>query len=130
MNDLFLAASRRQLRFATTKGHITTEDLWALSLKSLDAIAVSIDEQIKPERKSFLENPDAKQRETESDNVLRLEILKAVITVKQDENKAAYDAASKRSQREFINSLIEKKKIGAMENLSIEELQAQLAAMQ
>ena len=99
MNDLFLAASRRQLRFATGKGYATVEDLWSLSLKSLDAIAVALDEQIKPGRKSFLENPDARASEAEADNNLRLEILKAVITVKQDENKAAYAEASKRTQR-------------------------------
>ncbi len=130
MNDLFLAASRRQLRFATGKGWATAEDLWSLSLKSLDALAMSIAEEIKPGRKSFLENPDVKASQAEEDNILRLEILKAVITIKQDENKAAYAESAKRTQREFIKGLLEKKKIGAMESMSEDELLAQLKSLE
>ena len=130
MNDLFLAASRRQLRFATNRGHITTEDLWSLNLKSLDSLALSIDEQIKPGRKSFLENPDQKVRAEEEDNVLRLEIIKAVISVKQDENKAALAESSKRNQKAFLKELLEKKKIGAMESLSEAELEAKLKELE
>lgn len=130
MNDLFLTASRRQLRFPTGKGYATVEDLWALSLKSLDSIALAVDEQVKPGRKSFLENPDAKASQAEADNILRLEILKAIITIKQDENKAALAESSKRAQRDFIKGLLEKKKIGAMESMSEEELQAQLKALE
>jgi hypothetical protein len=129
MNNTFLAASRRQLRFNTTRGQITTEDLWLLSLKSLDAIAVAIDELVQTGRKSFLENPDTRQSEADADSTLRLEILKAVITVKQDENKARLAESTKSAQRDFIKSLLEKKKIGAMESMSEEELQAQLAAL-
>jgi hypothetical protein len=38
-------------------------------------------------------------------------------------------STSKRTQRDFIKGLLEKKKIGAMESMSEEELQAQLAAL-
>ena len=129
MNDLFLAASRRQLRFSTTRGHLTTEDLWQLNLKSLDQLAVGVDAETKPGQKSFLENPDAKADAAEADNLLRLEILKAIIQIKQEENKAAVAESSKRRQKEFLKELLEKKKIGAMESMSAEELQAQLDAL-
>ena len=129
MNDLFLAASRRQLRFETNRGHITTEDLWSLSLKSLDQIGQHVITTLKPGTTSLLENPDSKTTEAEADNQLRLEIIKAVISIKQDENKAKLAESAKASQRQFIKELLEKKKIGAMESMSEAELQAQLAAL-
>jgi predicted RNA-binding Zn ribbon-like protein len=124
--NTFLEATRRQLRFATAKGAINTEDLWQLSLKSLDQIALSIDARIQPQKKSFLDNPDAKASREQADNELALEILKEVIRIKQDENRAALEASNKARQKEFLKSLIEKKRVGAMEELSIEELEAKL----
>lgn len=129
-DQLFLTASRRQLRFATTRGHLATEDLWSLSLKQLDALAVSIDEQVKPGgRKTFLENPDTKASEAEADNTLRLEILKTVIGIKQDENKAALAESGKRRQKEFLKDLLDRKKIGEMEAMTVEQIEAQLKAL-
>lgn len=124
--NAFLEATRRQLRFATSKGAINTEDLWQLSLKSLDQIALAIDAKIQPHKKSFLDNPDPKASREQADNELALEILKEVIRIKQDENRAALEANNKARQKEFLKSLIEKKRIGAMEELSIEELEAKL----
>jgi hypothetical protein len=129
-DQLFLTASRRQLRFATTRGHLTTEDLWSLSLKQLDALAVSVDEQVKPGgRKTFLENPDTKANEAEADNTLRLEILKTIITIKQDENKAALAESGKRRQKDFLKDLLDRKKIGEMEAMTVEQIEAQLKAL-
>jgi hypothetical protein len=129
-DQLFLTASRRQLRFATTRGHLTVEDLWSLTLKQLDALAVSIDEQVKPGgRKTFLENPDTKANEADADNKLRLEILTTVIGIKQDENKAALAEASTRRQKEFLKDLLGRKKIGEMEAMTVEQIEAQLAAL-
>lgn len=129
-DQLFLAASRRQLRFATTRGHLTVEDLWSLTLKQLDTLAVSIDEQVKPGgRKTFLENPDAKASEADADNKLRLDILTTIIGIKQDENKTAHAETAKRRQKEFLKDLLERKKIGEMEAMTTEQIEAQLAAL-
>ena len=129
MNEIFLAASRRQLRFATGKGYATVEDLWAFSLKSLDAIGQTVIASLKPSTSPLLENPDTKTTQDEADNQLRLEIIKAIITIKQEENKARLAESTKAAQKEFIKSLLEKKKIGAMESMSERELQAQLTAL-
>jgi hypothetical protein len=129
-DQLFLTASRRQLRFATPRGPVTVEDLWNLSLKSLDALAVSIDEQVKPGgRKTFLENPDTKGREADADNKLSLDILTAIIVIQQDENKTALAEASTRRQKEFLKDLLGRKKIGEMEAMTVEQIEAQLAAL-
>ena len=130
-NHPFVAASRRNLRFQTAKGQLSVEDLWTLSLKDLDAIAVKVDGDVKPGgRKSFLENPDTKADQAGADNELRLEVLKFVIGVKQAENKATKMLNDKRTQRDFLNSLLQKKQLEKLEGLSVEEIQAQMAALE
>ena len=127
-NNLFVEASRLKLRFATSTGHVTVEDLWDLSLKSLDEIGVRVMEQCKP-RLSLLENPDKKADRASRAAELALEIIKFVIGVKQDENKAAVATAAARQQRAFLTNLRDKKKIDQLEGLSLEEIDAQLAAL-
>lgn len=128
--NTFLEATKRQLRFATSSGHLSTEDLWQLSLRSLDKIALSIDEKLQPNKKSFLENPDTKANQQQAHDELAIEVLKEVIRVKQEENKINLAAASKAKQEAFLRSLIDKKRIGAMEEMSIEELEAKLKELQ
>jgi hypothetical protein len=131
MSESFLVASRRKLRFVAPNGsQLDIEDLWDLSLKALDAIAVSVDAALAPRSKSFLENPDRKADLEQADNELRLEILKTVITVKQIENKVAREAAAKAKSLDFLKSLREKKQIEALEGLSAEEIEAQIAAIE
>lgn len=51
---MFKQASKMKLRFATSKGNLSVEDLWDLSLPVLDKLAVSYDEELaKSPRKSF-----------------------------------------------------------------------------
>ncbi len=129
-NALFIGATRGKLRFATNSGHLSTEDLWDLSLKDLDRIAVNIDSQISPgSRKSFLENPDRKSDEAARENELRLEVLKLVIEVKQAENKQAKEALTAAKQREFLIGLRDKKRIEALESLTEAEIEAQIEAL-
>lgn len=130
-NHPFVTASRRQLRFATAKGHLNVEDLWELSLKDLDAIALRVDGEIKPgARKSFLENPDKKADQAAADNELRLEVLKFVIDVKQAENKAARSASEKRAQITLLKELRDKKLLQGLESLTAEQIEAQLKELE
>jgi hypothetical protein len=129
-NTAFIQASRCQLRFSSTRHQgITTEDLWRLPLKSLDEIGQIVIGSLKQETGSLLENPDPKVNAANVENELRLEIIKAVIAVKQDENKASVAASANLRRKEMLKELLEKKKIGALEEKSIEELQAELAAL-
>ena len=51
--SIFEKASRLQLRFASTKGSLSVEDLWGLSLESLDTLAKAVNKQIKAEIKQI-----------------------------------------------------------------------------
>lgn len=73
-------ASRRKLRFTTKKGQLATEDLWGLSIESLDLIGKRVkadirdmnDGMVKPADKLIIEND------------LRLLLIQYVIKDKQD----------------------------------------------
>ena len=128
-NELFIKATRTKLRFSTNKGQLSTEDLFDLSLKSLDTVGQLIIAELKPGSSSLLENPDPRVSAASAENELRLEIIKFVIATKQEDNKAALAASLNRRQREFLMSLKEKRQIDAMESLTVEEIDAQLAAL-
>lgn len=127
-NDLFVAASRRKLRIVSARGELTVEQLWDLNLKSLDAIAIHLDAQTAT-RKSFLENPDRAEDLAAKDNQLALGIVTFVIGAKQDENKAAAVARTMAGRRALLERLLDKKEIDRLENMTEEQIQAELAAM-
>lgn len=129
MENAFTLASRKKLRFNTSRGQLSAEDLWDLNLKSLDNIGQSVITELKPGAGSLLENPDPKTNAAQVDNEIRLEIIKAVIGVKQEENKASLAAAGNRRRKEMLQQILETKKIDQLGDKSIEELQAEIAAL-
>jgi len=122
-NDLFIRASRQKTRFKTTQGALTVEDLWDLSLDSLDRIAVALDETIqKAGKKSFIGKRD---RQAASDE-LAFEIVKHVIDTKIAESEAAKLRAVRRGEREFLEGLLRERQTEELKGLQREEIEARL----
>lgn len=108
-----------KLRFATSKGNLSVEDLWDLSLPALDRLAVSYDEELaKSPRKSFITN------DTPSNSELEFNIVKDVITDKL-KDKAAREAAEKAR----LTELLAKKQSEKMESMSEDEIRQRLAEL-
>ena len=128
--NVFQEASRRKLRFVAPNGFLTSEDLWDLSLKQLDGMAVTIDTELGKARKSFLDNPDRAVTAARTEDELRLEILKAVITTKQEENAAKRASQDKAARKAFLTNLLQKKQIDQLESLPIEDIEKELAALE
>lgn len=128
--NVFQEASKRKLRFVAPNGFLSSEDLWDLSLKKLDEMAVAIDTELGKARKSFLDNPDRAASAARTEDELKLEILKAVISTKQEENAAKRSAADKAARKAFLESLLQKKKIDQLESLPIEDIEKELAALE
>ena len=124
--NMFEEASRQKLRFQTTAGFISTEDLWDLTLKKLDDIAVAINEKISATAKSSFLTPKSSPNETMS---LALSILIHIITAKQEEAKKSKDAAERRAQRAKLLEMVEKKKDSELEGLSVEDLMKKIEAL-
>lgn len=124
--NIFEQASREKTRFVVAKGNLSTEDLWDLSLESLDTIARGLNKQLKDlDEESFI----AKKSTASTKLNLQFEIAKHIINVKlaeADRKKLLKDRAEKRAQ---LKELIEKKIRNAQEEKSIEELEKELAEL-
>lgn len=120
---MYKEALQKKLRFKTNKGIITIEDLFDLSLQNLNTLAIMLDEKVnEAPKKSFIEELPAE----ENDDELRFNIVKDVINIKLKARKDNIDKAQKDAQKKRIAKLIAKKQDEALENKSIEELQAML----
>lgn len=123
---MFKQASRMKLRFATSKGNLSVEDLWDLSLLVSDKLAVSYDEELaKSPRKSFISNDSPKNDELE----LKFNIVKDIITDKLKEKVDRDQAKQKAAEKAKLLDLLDKKQSEKLENLSEEELRQRLAEL-
>lgn len=124
---MYKKALRTKLRFNTTKGKLTTEDLFDLSLIDLNNLAISLDKKLsETPRKSFISDitPDTQEDE------LRFNIVKDVITLKLAERDAAQNAKAKAAEKAQLLEILHRKKNAALENLSVAEIEAKLASLE
>lgn len=117
---IYKAASKLKLRFQTTKGTLSVEQLWGLSLAELDALAVSLEQAYKDSKsKSFLD------KKTEKDKIikLRFDIALDVLNTKVEEKEAAKKKAEDKEHDQKILSIIKEKQDEALKGKSIKELE-------
>lgn len=123
---MYKEASKMKLRFATVKGNLSVEDLWDLSLTTLDKLAVAIDEQIsKNPKKSFISESTPEDKVSK----LKLDILKDIINTKLEEKAKKDSEKQKISERNKLLEILAKKEEASLENLSIEELKKKIAEL-
>lgn len=124
---LFEKASRAKLRFKTSQGNLTVEDLWDLKLPALDNLAISLNKRIKEaSEESFIKVKSKSTSELE----LQFEIVKHIIQTVMQEDEAREKAKEIRQKRAQLLNLIEHKEQQAMEGKSIEELRAELEKLE
>jgi uncharacterized small protein (DUF1192 family) len=132
--NIFERASREDLRFDSPRGELTVSQLWQLPLTStvenkpnLDGIARSVNKTLKSiTEDSFVNTTPDPRRDTLT---LQLDILKHIITTKMEENAASLAAANKKSEMARLQAILAKKKDEQTEGLSVEELEARIAAL-
>lgn len=123
---MFKQASKMKLRFATSKGNLSVEDLWDLSLPVLDKLAVSYDEELaKSPRKSFITNDTPSNTELE----LKFNIVKEIITDKLKEKADRETAKNKAAEKARLTELLAKKQSEKLESLSEDEIKRRLAEL-
>lgn len=120
---MYKKASRLQLRFNTTKGLLSVEQLWHLPLSQLDSLAVSLETEYKKSgKKSFLVAKSEKDKELK----LMFDIVLDVLTTKMEETAAAKEVADTKAHNQKILELIKRKQDSELEGKSIEELESML----
>ena len=110
--NLFELATRRKFRFETTRGNLTIEELWDLSIESLDRIAVALHKKVNT-----------------SDD-LKLEIVLHVINVRVTEASESRDRQLKAERARTIRDELERRKEDAIKTKSDEELAKELELLQ
>ena len=124
---MFLKASRLKLRFETSKGHVSVEDLWDLPLTSstgkvnLDELAVRLYNKLKEANTVSFVNTPAKADETLQ---LEFDIVKTIIETRLVENAARNAAAANADKKQNLLALISKKENEHLEGQSLDELRA------
>ncbi|QYW01805.1 hypothetical protein CPT_Piffle_035 [Stenotrophomonas phage Piffle] len=127
--NLFEAASRKQLRFTSSKGLLTVEHLWLLPLTSangdsLDKLAMAANRELRElAEDSFVES---KPNPRKAELTLQLDILKHVIGVKQAENAAKLADTQRREQIAQIEAALAEKQGDALKGMSAEDLEQKL----
>lgn len=124
--NIFEYATRNKLRFEF-KGLISVEDLWDLSLTQLDSIFKKLNKEAKVlEEESLLVKKTKVDEEVET----KIEIVKHIVSVKLEEQKARQEAAVKKEKKERLMSIIATKKDEALQNASIEDLEKMLSELE
>lgn len=117
--ETFKLASRLKLRFATTKGTLSTEQLWDLDLKELDVMAVALEKEYQESgKKSFLVKRSSKDKTTK----LKFDIVLDILNTKSEEAEALREASEVKEHNEKIMGIIVEKQEGELKGKSIAEL--------
>lgn len=118
MNTLFVMATRRKFRFPF-KGLISVEDLWDLSVKNLDTIFKALNAEARQANEdSLLATKSTADKELES----KIEIIKFIVKVKQDEAAQRLVVAANKEQQRRIDEIIAAKQDQKLQDMSIEDL--------
>jgi hypothetical protein len=126
---IFEKATREKFRYPSTKGLLTTEQLWELPLTaksgfSLDDVAKTVNAELKAiDTESFVAtetNPAKATLET------KLEVVKHVIAIRLAEDQAAKAAAAKKLEKEKLLAVLGRKQDAVLENLTEAELLARI----
>ena len=129
---MFEKAAKMKLRFPTTKGLLSVEDLFDLPLTStksstnLDSMAMTLDKKLKDSgSKSFVFDTTPANTTTR----LQFDIVLHVIKVKQEANKKKLESKELADKSQLLMGLIQDKKREDLAGKTKAELEAELAAL-
>lgn len=132
---MFDKATRLHLRFETSKGSVSVEDLWDMPLTSevgrpnLDSLAISYDKQLREtaETKSFVTPTKASiDRELLQ---LKFDIVHHIIGVRLKEREERAAATDRAAQKEKLLGILARKQDAELESKTADELKAAINAL-
>ena len=128
MSENFEKAIRAKVRFETTKGVITLEDLYDLSIPSLETMAQKLNKEKKElEGESFFVTKQTKESRLVD---LKLELVIHVGKTKIAEKEKHELRQIKLSKAAELRDLIQKKERTVLESKNMEDLQKELAELE
>jgi len=131
--NVFEYASRNKLRFASTRGDLTTEQLWDVPLRSsdgfnLNAVAKVANQAVRAaNEENFVETA---RTPAHARAEAALEVVKHVIETKLADEAAAKRRAENRVKREKLLTALAEKQDGRLSEMSERELKKQIAELE
>jgi hypothetical protein len=119
---MYKQASKLNLRYQTTVGMVSTDQLWDLNQNQLVNAIKAVKKVLKKDNDdelSFLED----NKTVDVENQLRFDILKDVYLTKKKEVEEIRNAADIKAHNQKIDTLIAEKQEGIMKDMSIEDLE-------
>lgn len=126
LENLFYQASRNKMRWESTRGLLTVEDLWDLSLEELNEIAKDLFKKVNTGAEiNFIKKEETVDKLAEA----KFEIARVVIDVKLREADERQNAEVRRQKKQKIMELIARKEEEDLGKLDTDELRDMLAAL-
>ena len=123
IEKMFELASRMKFRFPY-KGLISTEDLWDLSATQLDTVYKTLNKDVKQSQEESLLCVNATE---DVELYTKIEIVKYIFAVKQDEAEQRKNAVANAEKKQRILEILAKKQDDSLLNMSEDELRDMLA---
>mgnify|MGYP001624361158 CR=1 FL=1 len=123
--NMFEYATRNKLRFPY-KGQISVEDLWDLSLSSLDAVFKNLNKQLKTAKEESLLETKSKEDEVLE---IQIDIVKYIVAVKQTEAKVKLQAKENKEKKEKLLAILADKEKEEYQNMSADEIRKLISEM-
>ena len=120
---MFEYAVRHKVRFPY-KGSISVEELWDLPVKELDVVFKTLNGKLKQASEDSLLATKSKEEELLQKQI---EIVKYIFNTKSEEANERAAEVARREQRQKIMGIMANKQDEALRNMSMEELEAELA---
>lgn len=128
--NIFEEATRNKLRFETNRGLLSVEQLWVMKLISndgfsLDSVGRAIQKLINEQDQGSLVSSNRITKQ-EKLNILRLNIIKHIIKVKEDEIELANKELANKEKKQKLLKLLADKQDQKLINMSEEEILKEL----
>jgi hypothetical protein len=123
---MFEKAARSKLRFSTTKGPLSVEDLWDLSVEDLDSIFKAQNARLKSSQEESLLGKKTKDDEVAT---LKVGIVRHIVEVKLAEADARFTAKAKADQKQKLLGILANKQDADLQGKSTAEIQAMIDAL-
>jgi hypothetical protein len=129
--NLFEYATRNQLRFPSSKGELSVEQLWDVPLRGGDFNLNNVAQRANALLKAIDAENFVETKRTPAHTVceMRLETVKYIIETKLAEEEAAKKRAANKAKKEQLLGILADKQAGKLSELSEKELQKQIAAL-
>lgn len=123
---MFDKVTRNKLRFSSTKGMLTVEDLWDLSLTTLNDMAKVLNKKLKTDQESDFLDETPKEN---SDDRLRFDTVLHILEVKKQEKKDREVQLEKKTKKEKLLNLLAEKQDAEFRELSVDQIKEELSKL-